>query len=90
MNLLTTKSVTFHFKRTFRSSVSLSAKMLRNPLNAFSPNLNFPRLVVFAILQFKINNFSLISVLPFYHYCDRRLTLESWLAFVEKQLVLQF
>ena len=48
--------------------------MLGKPLNAFSPNLNFLRLVVFKILQCKVNNFSLASVLPVCDYCDRRLT----------------
>ena len=33
-------------------------------------------------------NFSLTSVLPFRQYCER-FTLESWLTFVAKQLILQ-
>ena len=50
------------FKRAFKSSF------------AFSLNLKFVRLPMFKILQFKITRFSLISVLSFCQYCDRRIT----------------
>ena len=46
------------FKRAFKSGFSLWAKMLEKALNAFSQNLNFLRLAVFEILQFKVNKFS--------------------------------
>ena len=32
----------------------------------FSPHLNFPRLAVFKILQFKVNNFPITLVLLFF------------------------
>ena len=47
-------------------------------LSTFSPNLNFLRLPVFKILQFKlINNFLLTSVLAFCQYFDRRSTFKK-------------
>ena len=46
------------FKCAFKSGFSLWAKMLEKALNAFSQNLNFLRLAVFEILQFKVNKFS--------------------------------
>ena len=38
---------------------------------------NFLRLAVFKILQFKVNDFPLTSVLPFCQYCDRKLSFEK-------------
>ena len=48
--------------------------MLGKAQNAFSSILNFLRLAVFKILQFKVNHISRTSVLPFYRYYDKRLT----------------
>ena len=42
--------------------------------NACIPNLNFFRIAVFKILQFKIADFPLTRELEFCQYCDRRLT----------------
>ena len=61
-------------KKAFKSKFSLLTKMLGKAKNALSPNLNFLRVAVFKILQFKVKNFPLTSVLPFFHCCDRRLT----------------
>ena len=43
--------------RAFKSSFSLLTKMLGKASNASSTNLNFLRLLVLKILQFKVNNF---------------------------------
>ena len=54
------------------------------------PNLKFLRLPVFKILQFKISRFSFSLVLPFMSIVAEDLLWESWLTFIEKQLILQF
>ena len=42
-------------------------------LNAFSPKLKFLGHAIFKVLELRINNFSVTSVLQFCQYCDGRL-----------------
>ena len=44
---------------------------VRKSLNLILTTLNFLRLPVFKIMQFKISRFPLTSVLPVFQYCDR-------------------
>ena len=53
--------------------------MLGKAYRAFSQNLDFLRLLVFKILQFKINNFPLVSVLPFGSNVTEDFLLKKWL-----------
>ena len=80
----------YGFKEAFKSSFSLLTKMLGLAQNAFSPNMKFLRLAIFKILQFKINNFPLTSVLPFCHIAAEDLLLECRTNLLENQLILQF
>ena len=71
--------------------------VLEKGQNVFLPNFNFLFFAVFKILQFKVNNFPLTSVLPFCQHCERRLTkfwkvgnINFWLEFTWKAANLQF
>ena len=54
-----------------------SDKNAKISLKCILTKLKFLRQAVLKILQFKINTFTLTSVLPFCHYCDRRSTFEK-------------
>ena len=68
----TLRSISDLKRHLFQSNFLVLTKMLVKTQNVFSPNLNFLRHAVFKILQFKVNNFPLTSVLPFCQYYDGR------------------